>query len=110
VIEFDDADAEVRLATGFYIDEVQAVPGAELVLEYDPRDAAELAEYERIEADVTAALVSAGLDELVPLLESNLFGVQLDPRVSTDVQEHVDRLLELGTPTAVFVLPPGADR
>lgn len=110
VIEFDEADAEVRLATGFYIDEVRAVPGAELVLEYDPRDEAELAEYERIEAEVTASLTGAGLDDLVPLLETNLFGLQLDPRVSAEVQEQVDRLLELGTPTAVFVLPPGADQ
>ena len=110
VIEFDQADAEVRLATGFYIDEVRAVPGAELVLEYDPRDATESAEYDRIEAEVTASLTAAGLVDLVPLLETNLFGVQLDPRVATEVQAQVDRLLELGTPTAVFVLPPGADR
>ena len=62
------------------------MPGAELVLEYDPRDADELAEYQRIEAEVTASLTDAGLDDLVPLLETNLFGVQLDPRVSTEVQ------------------------
>jgi hypothetical protein len=80
------------------------------VLEYDPRDATELAEYDRIEAEVTASLTAAGLVDLVPLLETNLFGVQLDPRVATEVQAQVDRLLELGTPTAVFVLPPGADR
>ena len=52
----------------------------------------------------------AGLDDLVPLIESNLFGVQLDPRVPVELQEIVDRLLELGTPTAVFLVPVGTDR
>ena len=107
---FGQADAEVRLATGFYIDEVRALPGATLLVEYDPRDPDELAEYDRLETSVVAALESAGLDDLVPLLTSNLFGLQLDPRVSSEVQEQVNRMLELGTPTAVFVMPPGADQ
>jgi uncharacterized membrane protein len=109
VVSFDNADAEVRLATGFYIDEVRAVPGAELVLEYDPRDAAELSEYAEIEQAVTTELEADGLGDLVPLLETNLFGVQLDPRVSPELQEEVNRLLELGAPTAVFIMPAGAD-
>ncbi len=110
VVTFGDADAEVRLATGFYIDEVRAVPGAELVLEYDPRDDEELAEYAEIERAVTTRLEADGLDDLVALLETNLFGVQLDPRVSPELQDLVNRLLELGAPTAVFVMPAGADQ
>ncbi len=109
VVDLDDADAEVRLATGFYIDEVRAVPGAELVVEYDPRDESERTEYAEIQRAVAASLATDGLDELISLLETNLFGVQLDPRVSPEVQEQVNRLLELGTPTAVFLLPPGID-
>ena len=104
------ADAEVRLATGFYIDEVAALPGAALVIEYDPRDADELVEYAELETRVVAGLRDAGLDELVPLVETNLFGVQVDPRVSPALQADVNRMLELGTPTAVFVLPVGAGR
>lgn len=102
------ATAEVRLATGFYIEVVRALPDAALVIELDPRDAVELAEYRRLETNVASALTALGAGDLVPLLNSNLFGVQLDPRVPAGVQEDVDRMLELGTPTAVFIVPAGS--
>lgn len=110
VIADADADAEVRLATGFYIDQVAALPGAELVVEYDPRDTGERAEYDTLERELTEGLTAAGLDDLVPLIESNLFGVQVDPRVPPELQSKVNRMLELGTPTAVFVVPVGEGR
>jgi hypothetical protein len=108
VLDPASATADVRLVTGFYIDEIAAVPGAEQVIVFDPRDAGELAEYAQLEAEVTASLTNSGLDDLVPLLTSNLFGLQLDPRVSTEDQRRVNTMLELGTPTAVFILPPGS--
>jgi hypothetical protein len=108
VIDPATATAEVRLATGFYIDQVAAIPGAVSVIEFDPRDAADLAEYAALEASVTAELTAAGAADLIPLLDTNLFGVQLDPRVSADVQADINRMLVLGTPTAVFILPPGS--
>lgn len=102
------ATAEVRLATGFYIDHVRSLPGAVEVVEYEPRDAAELAEYLALESGVRSALSDVGAADLEPLLESNLFGLQLDPRVPTSVQADVDRMLELGTLTAVFIVPAGS--
>jgi hypothetical protein len=108
VIDPATATAEVRLATGFYIDQVAAIPGAVSVIEFDPRDATALAEYGALEASVTAELTAAGAADLIPLLETNLFGVQLDSRVSADVQAEINRMLVLGTPTAVFILPPGS--
>ena len=110
VVTDGEADAEIRLATGFYVDQVADAPGAELVVEYDPRDADDLAEARALESELTDSLRELGLDDLVPLIESNLFGVQLDPRVPVELQEIVDRLLELGTPTAVFLVPVGTDR
>ncbi len=98
--------AEVRLATGVFVDEVRALPGAVEVVVHDPRDAEGRAEYERLEREVADALRADGLDDLVPLLETNLFGLQLDPAVSPTLQRKVDRMLELGTPMAVFILPP----
>ena len=77
------------------------------MVEYDPRSAAEVAEYDQLAAAVTEALVSDGADDLVPLLDTNLFGVQLDPRVPPDVQQMVDRMLHLGGPAAVFIVPAG---
>jgi hypothetical protein len=103
----DRIDAEIRLATGVRIAEVAAIPGAELVVEFDPRDADDLAEYAELETEVRGELEVAGLGELVGLIETNLFGLQVDPRVSVDVQRRVDRMLELGAPTAVYVLPTG---
>jgi hypothetical protein len=100
-------DAEIRLATGVRIEEVAALPGAEKVVEYDPRNTDELAEYANLEEAVRTELLRDGLGDLVPLLDTNLFGLQIDPRVSIPIQRKVDRMLELGTRTAVFILPTG---
>jgi hypothetical protein len=108
VIPFEEAAAEVRLATGVYIDEVRAIPGAVEVIEYDPRDAAEVAEYDRLRSIISEALVSEGNGDLVSMLDTNLFGVQVDPRVRPELQRMVDRMLHLGGPTAVFIVPPGS--
>jgi hypothetical protein len=110
VLDAAEATAELRFATGAFIDEVGALPGAVEVVEYDPRSPAEVAEYDRLTAAVTEALVSDGADDLVPLLDTNLFGVQLDPRVPPEVQRMVDRMLQLGGPTAVFIVPAGSPR
>ena len=101
-----DATAQLRLATGRYIDEVAALPGAVQVAFHDPRTPADIARGEQLAQQVRTSLIAAGLEELVPMIDDNLFGLQLDPRVPADVQEMVDELLRLGVPTAVFVLPP----
>ena len=85
VIAFDDAAAEVRLATGSYIEEVRALPGAVEVIEYDPRTPDDVAEYEQLRASVTTALESSGSGDLVGMLDTNLFGLQVDPRVAPAV-------------------------
>jgi hypothetical protein len=108
VIPYSAATAEVRLATGLYIDEIRALPGAVEVIDYDPRDAADLAEFQQLTDAITEALISDGNADLIGMLDDNLFGLQVDPRVPADVQKMVDRLLHLGGPTAVFILPPGS--
>lgn len=107
VLDPSEVTAEVVLATGSYVDGVAAADGAVEVARHDPRDAAELAEYQALEAELIALLRDAGLDDLVPRVTTDLFGVQVDPRVSTEVQSRVDRMLRLGTTTAVFVFPRG---
>jgi hypothetical protein len=106
VIEPTAATAGVHLATGSYIEQWRATPDAVEVAFVEPRDDAELAEYAALEADVRGELETAGLAELVPLLDTNLFGLQLDQRVSVTIQRNVDRMLRLGQPEAVFVIPP----
>jgi hypothetical protein len=101
-----DATTQLRLATGRYIAEVAALPGAVQVAFHDPRTPADIARGEQLAQQVRTSLIAAGLEELVPMIDDNLFGLQLDPRVPAEVQEMVDELLRLGVPTAVFVLPP----
>lgn len=101
-----DATTQLRLATGRYIAEVAALPGAVQVAFHDPRAPADIARDEQLVREVRTSLIAAGLEELVPMIDDNLFGLQLDPRVPAEVQEMVDELLRLGVPTAVFVLPP----
>ncbi|MGD9999117.1 MAG: hypothetical protein AB7U39_19535 [Ilumatobacteraceae bacterium] len=108
VISVADATAEVRFATGSYIDFVATLPGSALVTIYDPRSPDEMVESTSLRAAIVDELTTAGLGDLVPVLDTNMFGVQVDARVAPVVQRMVDRLLHLGGPTAVFILPPGS--
>jgi hypothetical protein len=83
------------------------VPDAREVAYADPRTAKQRDEYERLRRTVADDLVAADLDDLVPLLDGNLFGASLDPRLSDDAREGIERMLELGSPGAVFLVPPG---
>ncbi len=106
VIAPSTATAEVRLVTGSYIDTLVAEhPEAEKVAFFEPRDASELAEYDRLDSQLRDGLRADGLDDLLVTVDSNLFGVQLDPRVPPQLQRVVDRMLVLGQPEAVFILP-----
>ena len=62
--------------------------------------------YQRLESELRAALDAAGLDDLIGLVDTNLFGLQLDERLSASLQSTVDRMLVLGQPEAIFILPP----
>ncbi|MBI5087510.1 MAG: hypothetical protein HZB15_01185 [Actinobacteria bacterium] len=108
VVPPGEATAEVRFATGAYIDQVATLAGSTVVTLYDPRSPAEVEESDGLRASITEALSTAGLAELIPMLDTNLFGLQVDPRVAPEVQRMVDRMLRLGGPTAVFILPPGS--
>jgi len=102
-----EADATVFLATGAFIEDVRALPGVVEVAFVDPRDAEERAEFDRLHAEVVADLEDAGLDDLVPVVDRNLFGVSIDERVGAATQRAMARMLELGQPAAVFIAPPG---
>jgi hypothetical protein len=111
VLEPADATAVIHLATGMHVDEWASVPGAIRVAYLDPRDDAQRGEFDRTRADAIARLRAAGLDDLVPAVDDNLFAVGVDPRLADragdPVRADVDRMLALGLPTAVFVAPPG---
>ncbi len=104
-----DADAQIHLATGGYVDIWRAVPDAVEVASYDPRTDAQRAEYDTVRAGFIDRLEEEGLAELVPLVDTNLFGMSIDTRLSAADQRDLGRLIELGQPMVVFVAPPPSD-
>lgn len=107
VMSPDDATVGVHLATGIRVEEWRARPDAVEVAVVEPRSPVELAEYDALRSTAIDELRSAGLDELVDLVDSNLFLVSNDPRVSRTAAEAMARMLILGQETAVFFVPPG---
>ena len=108
-IEEDDATAGVRLATG---DNIAAFreqrPDAAEIASGDPRTAAERAEYERLHDDLVASMEADGFSaDDIALVDGNLFGVGLDPRLTDEQRAMVERMLDLGAPIAVFLVPAG---
>ncbi|MFL6206206.1 MAG: hypothetical protein ACJ739_12745 [Acidimicrobiales bacterium] len=103
-----DATARVVLATGSYIDEYRAREGAVEVAYGDLRSPEERAEEARLRAELDQDLRAAGLDEVADQLDTNVFGAALDPRLDPEAKRGIERLLEIGGPLAVFVVPPDA--
>jgi hypothetical protein len=104
-----DAVAQIHLASGSYIDRWRAVPGAVQVASYDPRTPAQTAEFARVREAFIGRLTSEGLSALVPLVDTNLFGISVDTRLSAADQADLATLIALGQPMAVFIAPPPAD-
>ena len=76
---------------------------------YDPRTDEQRAEYADVRARFAARLDEEGLGELVPLIDTNLFGMSVDVRLSAADQADLARLIELGQPMSVFIAPAPAD-
>jgi hypothetical protein len=106
VIDPKDATAEIRFATGEKIDKTRALPGAVQAALVDLRTDAERAEFDRLRGEVIAVLQAQGLSDIVPVVDFNLFGASIDERVDRDTQRKMARMLDLGEPEAVFILPP----
>ena len=107
VLDPSRATAGIHLATGVFVDRYASVPGAVRVAYVDPRTDAQRAEQDELRQGVIAEIEALGFDELVARVDENLFGAAIDGRLPEDLQERMGRMLELGTPLAVFVVPPG---
>jgi hypothetical protein len=107
VIPIEEATAEVILATGVNVERWRGDPRVVEVVAVDPRDPDELAEFAAVRAELIDRLEADGLDDLVDLVDTNLFGVLVDTKLSPAGQDLADRLLYLGQETAVFIAPPG---
>jgi len=113
VIEPADATAVVHLATGHHIDEWRNVPGAVQVAYVDPRSPAQQAEFARLRGEVIPMLHDAGLDDIIPQVDDNVFGAAIDDRLTSPenqpIQSRLQSMLDLGLPTAMFIAPPGTE-
>jgi hypothetical protein len=103
------ADAQLHLATGGYVERWRQVPGAVEVATYEPRTDEEIDRSADIRTRLLSRLAVEGLHDIAELIDSNLFGASLDPRISGDDLADITELLELGQPMAVFIAPPTAD-
>ena len=106
VLDPSEATAQVHFATGMFIDRWRALPDAVEVVHVDPRSPAERAEFERLRTQVLGDLEAVGLSDVVALVDTNLFGASLDPRIDDATEDRMGRMLELGIPLSVFIAPP----
>jgi hypothetical protein len=110
VIDVEVATAVVQLVTGAYLPQWRVEPSAVEVATFEPRTPDEIEEYGELRHELLVGLEELGLDNelydsLVSSVDFNLFGVQLDPAVPPALQKLVNRMLELGQVTAVFIVP-----
>lgn len=113
-----EATARVHLVAGGEIAAWERMPGAHRVASYDPATPAERAEFTRLEQQVLAEMVTAGFADPPTSLARNpyalrepLFGdenVRSGATLSDEGRAKVGRLIEIGPPVAVFVVPPDA--
>src|SRR3954467_1122076 len=94
VIEPADATAIVHLATGSHIDEWRKVPGAVEVAYVDPRSPEQQAEFSRLRGEVIPMLHAAGLDDIVPHVDDNVFGAAIDDRLTTPDNQLIQSRLQ----------------
>jgi hypothetical protein len=106
VIDPSAATGVVHLAIGpDDVDVWRAKPGVREVARTDPRNPGQRAEYQHLRAQVIDELQAAGLGDLVPTVDENLFGISLNTRVPDTVRRKLIRMTDLGLPAAVFVGP-----
>jgi hypothetical protein len=101
-----DADAIVDVAVGDpEIARMRAEPLAVEVVRVDPASPAQRRLHGELRDEMRAGLVEAGLDSLVPLVDSNVWILSMDNRVPPRLRAIATKMLQIGLPEAVFVAP-----
>ena len=76
---------------------------------FDSRTPAQRDQFAATRSRLIDRLTSEGAADLVPLVDTNLFGMSVDPRLSAADQRDLTTLIDLGQPMAVFLAPPPSD-
>lgn len=108
VLPFGAYDGEIHLVTGKFIDEWRGRDGSVEVAYTDDRSPAERDRFDELHARVVQRLREIGRDDLVVVLDENLFGASLDLDLPQDVIDDMSEMIEIGLPVAVFIAPPGS--
>jgi len=106
VYEPSEVDGEIHLAVGSFVPRWRAQSGARELAFDDPRSTRQREEYDALRAKVIADLTRLGRADEAELVDTNLFGLSLH-EMPTATRKAVERMLELGSPGAVFLIPPG---
>jgi len=109
VIDSRHPSLEVHLATGPDIANWQRDSRYTEVASFDPRSPAEVATFNRLHGQVVDDLRGAGMNNLTPQVDSNLFMLALAPGVPTGTKNLITQMLDLSMPMAVFIGPPKGD-
>jgi hypothetical protein len=108
VISEGDADAKIQIATGKWIDEWRQHPEAREVAFDEPRTPEQKARFDQLHSEVEAMLTAENRQDLIPLLDTNLFLVSIDQQISAAARSRLEEMLTLGEPMAVFITPVDA--
>lgn len=107
VLAAADADVQIHVAAGVGpIADAESRPGAREVARVDPRTDEQIAEYDRIRTHVIDTLTAEGLDDLVPAVDTNTFGLAADHRLPASLAAPLHRLGDIPQPLAVFIWEP----
>ena len=101
-----EATAKIVVASGGWIEQWHDVPGAVLVTLDDPRSDQERAAFAEARAGAIEELRTLGRSDLLDRLDLDLFGVALNAGLPREVTMFTGQMIDIGVPTAVFVLPP----
>lgn len=111
VIEPGAAALEVHLATGAReIARQRADSDRREIAAFDPRRPAERAEFARLRTELITRLAASDLADRVEQVDDNLFMLGLVDGLPSGAQWRIDRMLEIGVPSAVFIGPPEVRR
>lgn len=100
------AEQAIVFVTGGFIELWRADDRFREVAFADPRTPDEQASYAALREEVIADLTASGLDDLVELVDSNLFGLNVDLRITPRSKALTSQMSALGQPAAVFIGPP----
>jgi hypothetical protein len=105
VLPAAEATDEVHVAVGPDIATWRSRPGAREVARVDARTPAERRTYARLRTGVQDALAAQGKPHAAADVDGGLFALYLDTDLPAATRRDLQRMIAIGSPTAVFVAP-----